>query len=901
MTTKQVRFVGSICAFFTVYLAIGDALSQDGITTEIKVVRREMATVIPQASEIDALLLIEAARGSLAIAADYILKLSETNYMALAIPPRTQKQVIGYEDRIPYEIKYREEKVQVPLWKDIYEEYETFSAGGGTSTAARDLQKVKARRLVGREKIGTREETHLIADPNGPISRTHYRHGKPIFADGQDLYQAGVIGANALVFTALRKCGVPESHPLMEDMLKEFERMIESYAISDYTWDVAWLTAAFCNSSNKRYNDLRAWLVSKLVDGQIKEGPGRGFWGPVCIDTVLVPSMLAYEQKLNEERKVAHQRVKEVPANDRRRPALEKAAEATEAELEQLALGYRYVTQAGLRFNDPVSRFGATTRPNIIPTVSVAGLPYYYFNQTLADMENTFYALFAIREAHENGFLPEETRRLLTTTKRPVAPPEKPVASLARMAAALTSRQHPNGQWDECSTHQPITSFAPLGLPALEKDGLLSLETPVTHLSSVQGFACLLNAGRVVGLERLFSRYGDNARKAIEARDAAVISFLEGQSAGRTFSPYDFYLAVGGVQRHLGGGEERQRDLWLRMAYKLISLQNTEGTWGKVPASASIHSPSLFQFALKRAEQAHLAAQTKLEPAARKPFDADDWRRRHAWSIHDLMPAGIIRTAMAMLFLADGIRLPVAGYVPRDGAPRTPPPVMAKVLELLQTRDKVDVTHIVIEPAAPAANLTGIPVVFLTSDTDFGNTALVQALRRYCDNGGTIVAEIATTAQAVSMQPQLQRLVEGGNVVTIPESAPLFANFIGPKPSLSAIANSKGRPTVYIIPLDAIPASPAVQTAFLLVKDNVVDGFFDADYAWKIGAEEGAAMRVRILTQLQAEAALSKTPGELVPVAGSGKTDTGTIVPVKDEQKPQVPPKPAGPLPDEVW
>jgi hypothetical protein len=906
MTRKYQSINGILCTLITGCCLATHAVQaqdQDGITTQVEMVRKDSASIVPPASEIDTLLLIEAVRGCLSISVDHLLKLCETNYMTFAIPPRTTKKVIGYEEQTTYVVTnwYRTEVVQVPVYKDIYEEYETFAVGGGSSTSARSLQKIKAKRLVGREKIGTREEPRNIADTNGPLSAisTHVRYGKPIFDDGQDIYQAGVIGANALVYTALRKCGVPETHPVMDFMMREFERLLNDHAIPDYTWDVAWLTAAFCNNRQDRYKELREWLVSKLVDGQIEEGPGRGFWGPLCIDTTLVPSMLAYEQKLNEDRKAAQASLKEKPDDMKRQQRVDEA----EAELERFALSYRFITQQGLRFDDCTSRYNATVRPNIIPPISVTGLPYYYFNQTLADMESTFYALYAIREAHENGFLPEETKRIITAAKRPVAPPEKPIATLARMAAALTARQKPNGQWDECNTHQPITAFAALGLPDLLPGDLLTMESPVTHLSTAQGFACLLNAGRVVGLERLFSRYGAQAEKAMQAQQDAARSFLEGQTAGRAFEPYDFFLAARGMHRNLGGNEETNRDLWIRMAYKLVSVQNPNGTWAKDQDSTTIYSSSMLQFVLKQAELLHNRRQAKLEPDKRTEFNSKAWLRQYSWHVYEYMASSRMKTAMAILFLSDGVRMPAAGYVRKADSSRTPPPVMAKVLELFQARDKVDVTHISIDASTSAANLTGIPVVFVTADSDLVNPAINKVLRHYCDNGGTIVAEIATSAQIQGLQSALLSLIDGGTIVPVPENDPCFANFSGPKPKLNAIANIKGRPSVYIIPLDTIPASPAVQTAYLLVKNNVAYGYFDNDYAWKLSTEQGAAMRIQALSQLKAEASLSRTSGKMVTVTDATvKTDTGTIVaPAAATPAPAAPPAPAGPKPDEVW
>lgn len=869
--------------------------AQDSITQQIEVLRRDAPSVVPQANEIDKLLLIEAARGSVAIAVDQFLKLAETNYMGWAIPPQTTRRIIRYEERIPYEVRYREELVQIPVFKDIYEEYETFAATGGSSTQARELGRVTRRRRVGRERIGTREEKRLVRDPDGPITRTHYRHGKPVYEDGQDFYQAGVLGANAMIYTALRKSGVPQDHPVLNNMLSELKYHIKNHALSDYTWDVAWLTAAFSNNDEERYDELRQWLIAKLVDGQIVEGPGRGFWGPVCIDTTMLPMMLSYEQRLNEERRAAQESLQERRDDDRRQRRFDEA----EFALERYVLGYRFITQQGLRFNDCTSRYNATARPGIVVPVSVAGLPYFYFNQALADMDSTFYALIGIREAYENGYLPAETKRVMTTDNRPVAPPENPVAVLARMAAALTSRQHPNGQWDECNTHQPITSFLPLGLPRLLPDELFELRSPVTHLSTAQGYASLINAGHVVGLNRLLGRYGREAQLAMQAQHDAARSFLAGQTAGRSFNPYDFLLALRGIHRHMGGDEEAHRDLWIRLAFKLVFDQNPDGTWGNPREQGDVFPPSVLEFRMLRAERQHNERERLRNPGEETPFDREQWMQRHRWHRRDYMPSAQIRTAMATLFLSDGVRGPIAGFATRPNAQRVLPPVMAKALELLQTRDKVDVTHIMIDENTIPQDIFGLPVIFVTSDTDFNNKELMNTIREYCDNGGTVVAEMASQAQAQTLRTQLQAFVEGGHTITVPEDAPVFANFMGPIPRLEAIANSSGRPTVYIIPLDTIPASPAVQTAYLLLKDNVIDGFFDQDYAWKLDTHEGPAMRLRALAQLQAGTALPEVNIEAAIRAGE---DTGTLV-EEPTHAPSTtaPARPSGPLPDEVW
>jgi len=886
-------FSSCIVASFALLFLIAN-IRAEGVVAEVEVVRKEdIPATIPQASEIDTLNLIEASRGALATAVDFLINKCQTNYLTFAIPPITHRPVIGYEEKTPYEVRYREEKVQVPIYKDIYEEYETFSVGGGSSTEARKIGKVKAHRWIGREKIGSKEEKRLIPDPNGPIVQTHYRYGKPIFGEGQDFYQNGNWGANALVYVALRKCGVPEDHPVLDNMMRQFEMLLNDYAIPDDTWSVAWLTAAFCNTKQERYKELRNYLISKLIDGQIKEGPGRGFWGPVCINAALIPAMLEYEQELGKQRDAAKQAAKEKPDNKK----LQKQYEETEVLLENYILYYRWVTQQGLRFppqDNCTSRYNSRKREGIQP-VNVAGIPYSYFNQALADMESTFYAMFAIKEAADNGFLLEETLRWKTATGKPVAPPEKTSAVLARMAAALASRQKENGQWDECNTHQPITTFKPLGLPDLKLEEVLQLASPITHLSTCQGYACLLAAGKAVGFEKLWNKYGQNAVKGMNAQNDSSRSYLAGQPAGRLLEPYDFIFSLTGIHRYLGSNEETRRNLWTRMAYRLVTLQNPNGTWGKPSEMICIHSSSIKEFLIKSAEAAHNKAYEKKDDSQKPPFNPDAWWRNYSWGQYGYMERQIINTAMAMIFLADGVRLPVCGYVPKAGAPKTLPPLMNKVLEIIKTKDNIEPTYLTISTNMIAADLAGIPVVFVTQDTDLSVIPVFQALKGYCLNGGTIIAETTSTAIS-SLQPKLLGLVEGGKIIPIAEDATFFKNFQGPKPKLNGIVNAKGRITIIMIPLDTIQASPAIQTSYLIIKDNVVDGFFDQDYAWKCLDKEGALMRIRALPQLKAEAAITAAKTDK-PAAPAAKEDTGTIV----QEKQEAPTQPAGPKADEEW
>jgi len=898
-------------------LCVAPAGAQDGVVAQVEVLRKDAASAVPELAAIDTPILVEAARGALTIAAEHLLNLCQTNYLSLALPPVTQRPIVGYEEQIPYEIRYREEKdhyredtVQVPVYKDIYEEYDTFDVGSGSSTEARKIGKVKAKRLVKREQIGTKPEKRqvpdpngpiivprLVPDPNGPIVKQYTRPSKPIYGVGNDIHQGGNIGANALVYVALRKCGVPEDHPILDNMLREFERLANDYAIPDDTWSVAWLTAAFCNSRQERYKDLREWLVSKLIDGQIKEGPGRGFWGPVCINAELLPALLEYEQELGKRRDEAKAKLKEKPDDEKRR----KEAESAESELEAFVLHYRWVTQQGLRFapkEDCTARCTVAKREGI-PGISVAGLAYPYHNQAVADMDSTFTAMFAIREAADNGYLVANTRRWMTTKTKPVAYPEESDAVLARMASALTTRMKPGGQWDECNTHQPIAAFQALGLASLLPEDVLSLQSPLTHLSVAQGYASLLNAGRAVGLNKLLGKFGPQAMAAMAAQQDAARAYLAGQAAGRLVEPYDFFLTLTGVHRNLGGEEETRRDLWVRLAYKLVMVQNPDGTWGKAGEMLPIYSSGFKEFMIRRAETAYNLQQAKAEAANRKPFDAQAWWNQYSWNQQLTLSRPILSTAMAMIFLADGVRMPAAAFATTGDTKGPMPNIMAKAFKAIRNRDKLVPTYLRVTTNTVATDLLGVPVVFVSQDTDLSNIRVYQALKGYTDSGGTILAEVPTTAALAAFQPKLLGLVTQGRLAPVPEDAPILTNFQGTKPKLNCVVGTGGRMAVIIIPLDVVSPATAVQTAYLFIKGNAASGYFDPDYAWKCSEKEGALMRIRSVAQLRAEAAAAAV-ATTVPV----QAVTGTTRPATNAATPLPPPKTDGPRvrkADEKW
>ncbi|MCK5850934.1 MAG: hypothetical protein KAH23_08465 [Kiritimatiellae bacterium] len=496
-----------------------------------------------------------AVRASLACAREYLLGKIETNYLHYAAPPYTTRKIVGWKTNDTYSVRYSVKTVDVPVYKKIYETYSTVGVGKSHSATARKMGKQKKRRVVGRKKVGTRKQKRYTRDPKGSVTKQRAMRSGPIYSKGTEQWRHYLPGENALVMLALLKVGVREDDRRLVPLIDALNKYIMDFGIPDQTWNVAWMAAAFANLRGDRYEKTREQLINRILEGQIADGPSRGMWGPLCINLKLLPALVAHESALGESIKKIEASLKKGSKSESRLEELERLKTAVK-DFEDV---YKPVTQQGLRFDKVESYFLLKEDPWDEQKRTTPGLPYYFYNQTMADIESTAVALSAIREIAANGYLPKETtvpdlsfgkkgRRGRNSAIRP----QNVSGILARATSAIANLQKTTGRWDQGNMHQPCKAFEALGLPPLAKDERVPpLKSQETPMSTAFGYSCLVNAGEAVGIEKLLGRFGRNlfAGRKVWVEDA--VTYLDGKAAwpkvlGRILAPYDIY----GYDRH---------------------------------------------------------------------------------------------------------------------------------------------------------------------------------------------------------------------------------------------------------------------------------------------------------------------------------------------------------------
>jgi len=897
----------------------------------------------PPAQRIHPGVLNVAVRTALASGAEYLLSNVESNYLNYAAPPKTTRtrKIIGYEKQEQYSVRYRWEEYEHPIYKHIYEEYETFVVGGSHSVAARKMGKVKRKRVVGTKQVGTTTAKRLVADPKGGVVRTYTRNVGPIYegVKGPEYWTDHLPGDNALALLALLKSGVPEEDERLQKLAVALNDYVTYYGTSDLTWNVAWLAAALSNLRGDQYRKARELSISRILDGQIFVGPARGMWGPVCINMEMLPVLVKHETEMGQrlaELKADLPKKLAKTTNKKKHTQYYEDIERAEEYVKSLERLYRPVTQQGLRFNSVQNWYRLRQNTWETDVRYTPGLPYYIYNQALADLESTAIALYAISEAAANGCLPEGTMvpdlsgsKILTSTggRRlgSVVKPQKPSGMLARASAIVSKLQKQDGSWDQCNMLQETRSFESMGLPRLPlEERFKGLPSARTRVTSAQGYSCLANAGKAVGISRLFRKYGRNimaARKKV-VDDAA--SYLDRKSEnvmpeGRVLAPYDLYFAMLGVHRSVYPTVEDQRDLWMRFAHEIVETQHDTGVWNKRPDGGwpvkdrRLHSSSLWVWkplSLKaKHDQAERAKANNPKPAPfnLKAYWSGAWYGYMAGRHHHQTEAfdrEIVATALSMLFLADGVYPPIGGYMDMTG--NTPPPgILDRLCAFLKSKHRVSATSLKLTPENIRVAISSVPLVFLAGPEALADSSVSYVLKVYIrDKDGVLIVETKTPEEQATVESKLKSIVSGSVVKKVPDTADFLADYQGPKPEMKGLFAKDGRLAVLFTTAWAPPAGPATaprrppvqygQAVYLLVKKLMGPEYFDPKYPSLYIGEDPFVARVAALSTLRnlqlmperAKATAPKPgkPGTAAPAASLAPAPVGEEVVPDDEQ-----------------
>ncbi len=846
----------------------------------------------PEASQINLLALNMAARTALATGVEYLLTNIETNFMHFAAPPATTRKLVGWEKQETYQLHYR--KVEVPRFENIYEEYETFVVGSTKSVDSRTVGKVKRKRYVGRKQVGTRES--LVRDKDGPIVRTHTRNVGPIYDNGIELWQDHMPGDNALALLALLKSGVPETDEQVHELALALNNYVVSYGISDLTWNVAWIAAAFSNLQDDCYKKSRDLAISRILDGQIATGVERGMWGPLCINLGLLPALVQHEADMSANLTAMKadliQKQRECKAS-KVEMYTDRVAKLNDYILSLKDL-YKPVTQQGLRFDSFAQLFTLKEVEWDPDNRYTAGLPYYFYNQTLADLESTSLALYAIGEAAENGCLIAKTQvpdlskgpAISLTRKRNASrsaslpEPLQSSAILARSAAAIAQSQKPDGSFDQCNLHQPCHAFEVLGLPPLKEEAIPPALTSIkTEATSAQGYACFLNAGKAVGISKLFRKYGRNVTAARERMLDDAIGYLDRTHKsvipeGRILAPYDLYFAMLGIHRSIDPTIEDRRDLWSRFAYEILQTQHWTGAWGTPHEAGAWGAPPLKAWTLKD-QRLHSSSLWAWKPFGEKvtwesnpgnkgkPFDIKKYWGNVWYGFMSLRWTNVIRnindieatnreivsTCLAMLFIADGVHSPVAGYI--DITNKTPPPkILKSVCFWLKQKYHIAATAIKLTPTNIKTAISSVGIVFTVGCDSLADEGIADAIKYHLKDG-VLVVGIQSRDEINQIEKMVKPWLNGAPIKELPTTTGFLSEYQGKMPVVRGMYAPDGHIAVIFVPTGNLPSAASfTQVICLLTKNSLGPEFFDPRYPSLYDGSDPFKARVAALADL---------------------------------------------------
>jgi len=571
---------------------------------------------------------------------------------------RTQRKIVGHKE---VEYRYTRQIRTVPIWKNITKPVETLAPVRQSATIV--IKKVVRRKVVKRIKVGERKVERLVRDPDGDIVRTVRR---PVYGpgpDAPDIEPIGWTGNNAMALYALLEAGVtPAEHYAVERLADTLHNHLRGYGISDYTWDIAWAAAAFARYPGRDYDTLLNQLLGRLLAGQSPSMKARGLWGPVCVNLDHLTRVLEEVAKVEAYAKEVAALAKRV--KDKADPRRVKAAENLRDAREAMAYLFRRVTRNGLTF-------AKATKPSLIqnpndfsdPGLMVAGWPYNLYHETLADLQSTALAVFALRVAHDHGKLPRTFSfpRLRSLKKTPLVRPIHTHPALIRTLTRLASAQKATTGWDEMIVWEPTTRFARLpesvmGLPIEVPKSVASRDTPICDALAVAAMDDLMailgptyrakHGPRVTAAREQLARAAEMTfaiPRPLPRKPTTLAQSCRGFDpvAGGTVEPYHL-LCQWRLGAQPAGGDPQRVETYTRMMKFLLSHQRPDGLWR---SPDSLHGastpPAVREFLTRRIGQmmaewkqekrrrvTEVHGLTRLAPARVWKLSDDDAHRR---------------------------------------------------------------------------------------------------------------------------------------------------------------------------------------------------------------------------------------------------------------------------------
>jgi hypothetical protein len=214
-----------------------------------------------------------------------------------------------------------------------------------------------------------------------------------------------------------------------------------------------------------------------------------------------------------------------------------------------------------------------------------------------------------------------------------------------------------------------------------------------------------------------------------------------------------------------------------------------------------------------------------------------------------------------MLFLLEGVRPPVAGFLatPSGSAPAA---YLSKALEVVQKNGRLG-TRVVSLAASTAALADALPLLVLSSGDALAAPHTKMALERLLANGGTAAVLVTTNSPPAAAAAALLPFVPQGKVVPVPENAPFRAVYRGKtKPALQGIQRENGQLAVLLLPVSAAaeagnadgrltPAEAVMTLAALIEEYATRTGLSARGFPAKLGGlNDPFTERVQLLNSL---------------------------------------------------
>ncbi len=552
-----------------------------------------------------------------AVAAILAIMNDEENHMGFVFPLIHQRKVVEWKD---VEVRYTRKQVTIPIWKELWKPVDVLVPKKSGSVTI--MKKETRQQLFKRIKVGERQVEHLVRDNAGDIVRIE-RH--PVYGDGgPDIQKIGWFGNNAMALYALLDAGLsPADEPALARLAESIKSYITVYGIPDYTWDIAWCVAAYAKYPGDEYDFTLNRLMSRLISGQCTAKKQRGMWGPLCVSAehlALVLTEFSQVETLAEklEAFAEQQKVKQDdPRLAERRAAIERARE-------EIANEFQMVSRTANRFVD-VKTNRIIEDPYLLlgPGLHVDGWPYSLYQETMADLQSTALAVFALRVVHDEGKLQPQYKfeHLRSVRGTPlVQRPVKTETVLEQTLKTLSAAEDTAGQWNEMIHWEETEEFLRLqdrfkGPPVTIPATVESKKTPISNAYAVAAIEDLL---QILGddQEPQYSRQATAARETLGSNIEAALAEPELPKdvagriefcraftpvAGGILEPFDYFYQLRLNPQLLSAESPRGKAYGVLIDY-LTSKQGKDGFWDAPSGRYDYHcvSPAVRELAKHR-------------------------------------------------------------------------------------------------------------------------------------------------------------------------------------------------------------------------------------------------------------------------------------------------------------